>query len=100
MNKVELGRVVATTRVWELIDSDERFNRFVSGCLTRFTMNDCGDVERDDWDINDKFMRRKGGRILASYKLPDYAKVDFEDKLWIILDKDASVTTILFPGDY
>lgn len=92
--------MVATKRVWELIDSDERFNRFVSGCVTRFTMNDWGDLDQDDWDTNDKFANGKGGRILASYKLPDFAKVDFEDALWIILDKDASVTTILFPGDY
>ena len=96
----ELGRVVATTRVWELIDSNERFNQFVSACVTRYMMHDWGDLDDEDWKLNDKYARRKGGRILASYKLPDYVEVEFEDKLWIITEEDRSVTTLLFPGDY
>lgn len=95
-----LGRMVATTRVWELIDSNERFNRFVSACVTRYMMHDWGDLDDEDWKLNDKYARRKGGRILASYKLPDYVEVEFEDKLWIITEEDRSVTTLLFPGDY
>ena len=104
MAKIELGRVVATARVWELIDSNERFNRFVSGCITRFVMSDWGDLTQDDWDLNEESVRLNDGRILASYQLPDFVEVEFEDKLWIILEigeSDAdNVTTILFPGDY
>lgn len=99
-NLFSLGRVVATTRVWELIEADERFNRFVSGCVTRYMIHDWGDLDNDDWTINDKFARKKGGRILASYNLPDYITVEGEDRLWIITEGDRSVTTILFPGDY
>ena len=97
---MELGRVVATRRVWDLVESNERFQRFVGACVTRFMLHDWGDLGDEDWDTNDKFARKNGGRILASYKLPDYLDVEFEDSLWIILDKNALVTTILFPGDY
>lgn len=99
-NTFELGRVVATKRVWELIDSDERFNRFVSGCVTRYMMHDWGDLVDEDWAVNDRFVTKKGGRILASYKLPNYVDVEHEDSLWIITEEDRSVTTLLFPGDY
>lgn len=99
-NTFELGRVVATKRVWELIDSNERFNRFVSACVTRYMIHDWGDLDDEDWKLNDRYARRKGGRILASYKLPNYVSVEDEDKLWIITEEDRSVTTLLFPGDY
>lgn len=40
----ETGRVVATRAVWELIENDEKFNAFVSGCLSRYILYDWGDT--------------------------------------------------------
>ncbi len=94
-----LGRVVATRRVWELIESDEYFSRFVSLCMSRYVTNDWGELHPDDWKLNDESVDGEG-RILASYPLPETIEVEFEDKLWIITEWDRSVTTILFPGDY
>lgn len=99
-NNLELGRIVATRRVWDLAESNARFQKFVGACVTRFLLHDWGDLCDEDWELNDNYARKKGGRILASYRLPDYADADGEESLWIILDKDAKVTTILFPGDY
>lgn len=99
-NKLKLGQVVSTKRVWDLVECDERFRRFTGVCVARFLLHDWDDLCDEDWELNDNYARKKGGRILASYKLPDYADADGEDSLWIILDKDASATTLLFPGDY
>lgn len=99
-NKLKLGQVVSTKRVWDLVECDERFRRFTGVCVARFLLHDWDDLCDEDCELNDNYARKKGGRILASYKLPDYADADGEDSLWIILDKDASATTLLFPGDY
>ena len=99
MANFELGRVVATKRAFDLIEADERFKRYVSGCVTRYMMHDWGDLCDEDWDTNDKFARKKGGRILAAYDLPNYVE-NGEDQLWIITEEDRTVTTLFFPGDY
>jgi len=95
----ELGRIVATKRVWELIDTDERFSRFVTGCLSRYIVYDWGELDPEDWKMNDEAVK-SGERILGSYPLPYDIEVEFEDRLWIITEHDRSVTTLLFPGDY
>jgi hypothetical protein len=99
MELFKLGRLVATKRVWELIDTNERFSRFVTGCLTRYVVYDWGELDPDDWAINEEAVKT-GERILASYPLPYDVEVDYDDRLWIITEADRSVTTLLFPGDY
>ena len=94
-----LGRVVATRRVWELIEADDLFAKFVSDCMSRYIANDWGVLDEEDWELNDESVDGDG-RLLASYPLPDIFDVDFDDRLWIITEWDRSVTTILFPGDY
>ena len=95
-----LGRVVATRRVWELINSDELFSNFVSICMSRYIACDWGALDPEDWQLNDESVDGEG-RLLASYPLPeDIFDVGSDDRLWIITEEDRSVTTILFPGDY
>lgn len=53
----ELGRIVATKRVWELIDTDERFSRFVTGCLSRYIVYDWGELDPEDWKMNDEAVK-------------------------------------------
>ena len=100
MKSFEFGKLVATRRVWELADANERFNRFAGGCISRYAVNDWGDLHPDDWSLNDESVKMGEGRILASYPLPGDVDVEYEDRLWIITEGDRSVTTILFPGDY
>ena len=95
----ELGRVVATRAVADLMEENDRFARFVTGCMGRYILYDWGVLHPDDWKMNDDALENEG-RILASYPLPPDVHVDGEDKLWIITEWDRSYTTILFPGDY
>lgn len=103
MKAFEYGKLVATKRVWELTDTNERFNRFVGGCLSRYAVNDWGDIDPEDWEFNDEAVESGNERILASYSLPtefvNYGD-SFADRLWIITEADHSVTTILFPEEY
>lgn len=41
-----LGNVVATKSVWELIDSNPEFSKFVTLCLSRYIANDWGRIAR------------------------------------------------------
>ena len=95
----EIGQVVATRAVWELIDQNEEFNAFVSGCLSRYILYDWGDTCKEDWKSNDDAVKN-GERVLAVYNVPDEIEEIYEAQLWIITEWDRSVTTLLFPGDY
>ena len=95
-----LGRIVATARVWELIDSNDAFSMFATLCFSRYLQNDWGELEPEDWRMNDLAVENGDDRILASYQFPSEIKVEGEEKLWIITEWDRSVTTLLFPGDY
>lgn len=95
----ELGQVVATARVADILEKDERFARFVTGCMGRYILYDWGDLHPDDWKMNE-YAVKNDERILASYPFPQDIQVDGEDRLWIITEWDRSYTTILFPGDY
>ena len=95
----ELGQVVSTTAVWELIDTNDEFRKFVSGCLSRYILYDWGDTCPEDWNANNEAVKN-GERVLAVYNIPDEIEDIFEDKLWIITEWDRSATTLLFPSDY
>lgn len=95
----DFGQLLVTQRVGELIEADERFSRFVTGCMSRYIVYDWGDLHPDDWELNDEAVKT-GERILASYPLPPDVEVDFEDRLWVITNAGHEFTTLLFPGDY
>lgn len=94
----EIGHVVATKRVWEFIDEDQQFKNFVSGCLSRYILYDWGDTCPEDWMANNKAARH-GERVLAVYNIPENLESGFEERLWIITERDRSITTLLFPSD-
>ena len=95
----ELGLVVATKHVWELMTENEQFGDFVSGCLSRYILYDWGDTCEEDWKTNNE-AALNGERVLAVYKIPEDLESDFEEHLWIITEWDRSATTLLFPSDY
>lgn len=95
----ELGKLVATKRVWELTNENAMFNAFVGRCITRYMLKDWGDLVPEDWESNDKALKGDH-RILASYLIPKDIIADDEDRLWIITEWDRSVTTLLFPDEY
>lgn len=99
-NEVELGKVFVSEKVMNLIDGNIRFERFVSSTLTRFVMKDWGDTIDDDWETNDNFAKKKGGRILAVYNLPTALAAISEESIWVLLDKDKKTTKVMFPDEY
>lgn len=95
----EIGRVVATRAVWELMNENTEFNTFVSGCLSRYILYDWGDTCDEDWETNNQAVLN-GERVLAVYNIPEDMESYAEEKFWIITEWDRSVTTLLFPSDY
>lgn len=61
--------------------------------LARHLAGDWGDVCEEDARANNDAVE-DGFRILSSYKLSD------DTKIWIITERDRSVTTLLLPEEY
>ena len=88
-SKFELGQVAATPGALALAESGINIMAY----LNRHANCDWGDMSQADKKENDLSLE-KGFRIMSSYKLPT------GDKLWIITERDRSVTTFLLPEEY
>ena len=92
MSKFELGQLVMTRGVNDLVAEDEEFARFIWESLKRHAAGDWGDLSEEDKKENelslDKYLR-----LLSAYKKNDW-------KIWVITEADRSATTILFPSEY
>lgn len=91
MNKLRfpLGHIVATPNALELL---ERHGANARDFLTRHQQGDWGDVDLEYAAINDHAVNNSE-RTFSVYKLGD-------GRIWIITERDRSVTTILLPEDY
>lgn len=94
MKKFELGRVVMTQGVDELIEKDKVKFDECANCLVRHCNCDWGNLCEEDKMLNDSAVV-DGGRILSAYEIGEN-KV----KIWIITEADRSYTTILLPEEY
>ena len=95
MSKFELGTIVVTRGVGDLMAAKEEFRLFVAVSLMRYAEGDWGSVCTEDAVLNEEALEY-GERLLGSYEYrsnPDW-------KIWIITEYDRSVTTILFPSEY
>lgn len=92
--KFQLGRIVATHRVSNRMESDPTFAAFVSSSFSRHAFGDWGTVCAEDKAANDAALSN-GTRLLSSYDGPSA-----DDDIWIITEADRSVTTVLFPDEY
>ena len=90
---INLGRLLMTRGVNDLVAEDEAFAKFVMCSLTRHRRGDWGDLTDEDIQENELSLK-EGYRLLSAYeseRLP---------KIWIITEADRSATTILFPDEY
>lgn len=94
MVKFELGQLVATRGVDDLMRKDNKFREFVIASFNRYKICDWGDTCDEDKESNDEALKH-GDRLLAVYKDSRTGKT-----IWIITEWDRSVTTILFPEEY
>lgn len=84
-----LGNVVATPDALALL---ERHSANALDFLARHQQGDWGDVDKEDAAMNDHAVDN-GERTFSVYALR-------RDQIWIITERDRSVTTILLPKDY
>jgi len=90
--KFQLGKIVWTRGVNDLVAVDASFAKFVINSLKRHANCDWGELSAEDKDEND-FSVGKKLRLFSSYQHGDW-------HIWIITESDRSVTTILFPSEY
>lgn len=101
----QLGRVVATRSIADLMAKNEQFGKFVSDSLKRYVTCDWGTLDREDHQANDRAVQNGDERILAAYPFPSGDTLftemfPLDNKIWIITEWDRSVTTILLPSEY
>jgi hypothetical protein len=88
--KFPLGQVVATPGALEaMAESGQAPSYF----LMRHAEADWGEVDAEDWSLNDQAVL-DGTRLLSAYRTLK------GNKLWVITEADRSVTTILLPDEY
>ena len=91
--KFELGEVVVTRGIGDVMTSDNEFTVEVLEALANYSDGDWGKTCEEDAAMNDEAVESGDDRILAVYGT---SKGD----IWIITEWDRSVTTILFPSEY
>lgn len=95
MTNFELGRVLATRGIADLVSACKVKLPTLEGVLRRHTRCDWGDLCDEDKQLNDLGLKPgHEGRLFSSYK------IDQQLKVWIITESDRSVTTMLLPDEY
>lgn len=98
-NGFTIGKMIATQRVWGMINENKTFGQFVGDCLSRYSDCDWGDSLPEHCIENDRAVRN-GGRVMAMYHIPTEIEEVFEDELWFITEADRSTTMVTFISDY
>lgn len=107
--RFQLGRLVATRSVANVMAVNAEFAAFVSDSLKRYVTCDWGTLDQEDHQRNDRAVKDGDERILAAYPFAHenlFVFIKFkelfplDDKIWIITEHDRSATTILLPSEY
>ena len=88
-----LGQLAATPGALDLLEQ-HRVSLFE--LLARHVRGDWGDVRAEDAHTNDQALIH-GYRVLSCYTL---VTGDPDTRVWIITERDRSVTTALLPSEY
>lgn len=96
LGKFPLGQIVATPGAIEACSPQH-----LAACLTRHVRGEWGNVSKGDAALNDEALIN-GDRVLSAYPIdPAQPCKGFGDNtLWIITERDRSVTTFLLPEEY
>ena len=90
---INMGRLLMTRGVNDLVAENEAFAKFVMSSLTRHRRGDWGNLTDEDKQENELSIK-DGYRLLSAYEAEGLPKI------WIITEADRSATTILFPDEY
>ena len=93
--KFPVGRLLATPAALEAIQIAGQEPLYF---LERHAQGDWGEIDQEDWQLNDESVR-EGSRILSAYRTLK------GEKLWIITEAaddngGRAATTILLPDEY
>lgn len=91
--KFELGRLVATRGVADMMEKNPQFSKDVTVAFVKYQKCDWGITCEEDAEMNNEAVKNGNDRILAVYQTS-------EGEIWIITEWDRSCTTILFPSEY
>lgn len=93
---IDLGRIRATDGAIGAVSADR-----MSACLKRHIVGDWGVVCAEDKTANDR-AAAEGGRLMSAYPIdPEKPSQGWgQNTLWIITERDRSVTTFLLPSEY
>ena len=94
--KFEIGQLVATHGVANLMNEDPVFSGFARRSFRRFISGDWGEMCESDKQQNEGALKNSENRIFAAYENAEHPAW----KLWIITEWDHSATTLLFPSEY
>lgn len=94
MIKFEVGKVVYTCGIANLLENEKIERQEILGCLYRHATGDWGNLCEEDKQANEDALKH-GDRILSSYEIGKD-----KTKIWIITEWDRSYTTILLPEEY
>ena len=94
--KFRLGQIVSTPGAIHACSAEH-----LAACLARHVQGDWGNVSRTDAALNDEALTF-GNRVLSAYPInPKKPCAGFgANTLWIITERDRSVTTFLLPEEY
>jgi hypothetical protein len=81
------GRIVATASAMMSLGPAS-----IAAALRRHLAGDWGELDDEDKATNDAALRN-GGRLLSAYTYTG-------EKVWVITERDRSVTTVLLPDEY
>lgn len=93
MISFNLGHLVVTRGVNDLMAENQAFTEFAMSSLAKHRHGDWGNLSDEDRQENELSLQ-KGFRLLSAYEAEGLPKI------WIITEADRSATTILFPDEY
>lgn len=94
--RFDIGKLVATAGVHEVMANNPLFKEFVNRSLERYFVCDWGDSCEDSVQQNNKAVDGEDEKIFAVYEMTGHP----DNTIWIITDPDRSTTTIQFPHKY
>lgn len=89
----EMGQVVVTHGISNVIRDSEKFSEQVFESLARHSNKDWGVLDEFDKSLNDEALENGVDRLFSAYET-------CHGKIWIITEADRSATTVLFPSEY
>lgn len=89
---MKFGKLQFTKEVSDTINEDIEFSKFIVKSLERYGMNDWGNLDEKDKEINDLSVKRSNGRVISKYRY-------HEKEIHIITDIQCH-TTVMFCNEY